>query len=423
MKSIAIIGAQWGDEGKGKVTDQLAGQADLVIRYQGGNNAGHTIIVDTKKIVLHLIPSGILNPKCVSVIGHGVVFDPTAFMKELAEVKAHVNVSPENLKISLNCAVITSYHKVIDAAREGQSSVKIGTTGRGIGPAYEDKVARRGIKLKDLLDKEVLIQKLKHQVQEKLHLFDSLYKVSYPSIEEEATTLHKLGKEIEPYLCDTMSLIEKAHQQSKNLLYEGAQGILLDIDYGTYPYVTSSSTAAGGIFTGAGCPGGKVDEIIGVCKAYTTRVGEGPFPTELFDSTGELIQKKGNEFGATTGRKRRCGWLDLPLLKYAVKASYLTSLCITKLDILSGIGDLKICYAYEYEGKEIDCAYPGIDLSKVKPLYKTLKAFDDAFETSNVSEYLNLYISEIEKAVKIPVGIIAYGPERKQIYFRRKYYN
>ncbi len=422
MQSVAIIGAQWGDEGKGKITDYLGQKADLVIRYQGGNNAGHTIIVDSKKIVLHLIPSGILHRKCVSVVAHGVVFDPTAFLTELAEVKKHIDVTPDRLKLSLNCAVITSYHKILDAAREGKAVTKIGTTCKGIGPAYEDKISRRGLKLKDLLDKDVLIKKLKSSLEEKEILLTKYYKADFPSIEEEASRLYEIGQQIEPFFCDTFNLIEKAQQQGKNVLYEGAQGILLDIDYGSYPYVTSSSTAAGGIYTGAGSPFGPINEIIGVAKAYTTRVGEGPFPTELFDETGDLIGKRGHEFGATTGRKRRCGWIDLPLLKYAVKASQLSSICLTKLDILSGMDELKVCYAYEYEGQEIDCAYSGIDLSKVTPLYRNMKPFDDDFVGNDFSENLKSYINTIEQAIKIPIGIIAFGPERKQIHFRRNYF-
>ncbi len=422
MKSVAIIGAQWGDEGKGKITDYLGQQANYVVRYQGGNNAGHTIIVGEKKIILHLIPSGILHEKCVSVVAHGVVFDPVAFQEELIEVRKHVEVTNKNLKLSSNCSVITSYHKIIDAAREGKSDLKIGTTCKGIGPAYEDKISRRGIKLKDLLNKEILIQKLKRSMEEKEVLFQKFYQNDFPSIEEEANRLFELGKIVEPFLCDTFNLLEQAHSRGEKILFEGAQGILLDIDYGSYPYVTSSSTAAGGIFTGAGNPSGKIDEVIGVAKAYTTRVGEGPFPTELFDEIGETIGRKGHEFGATTGRKRRCGWLDLPLLKYAVKASQISSICLTKVDILSGIDELKVCYAYEYEGKTFDCAYPGIELEKVTPLYKSFDVFHDDFSSKELSDKLNSYVSYIEQELGIPVGIIAYGPERSQVQFRKEYF-
>jgi len=423
MKSLAIIGSQWGDEGKGKITDLLGEKCDLVVRYQGGNNAGHTIIVGKKKIVLHLIPSGILHATCTSIVGHGVVFDPGAFKTELATIQGSgVNITPENLKISENCSVITEYNKILDAQRENQGTTKIGTTGKGIGPAYEDKAGRIGIKLKDLLDKDQLSARLKENLKEKEVLFQQLYKVEYPSIEAETERLFTLGKTVAPFLCDTFSLIDQAVQKNKNILYEGAQGILLDIDYGSYPFVTSSNTSFGGIYTGAGLPGHQIDEVLGITKAYTTRVGEGPFPTELFNEIGKKIQTIGGEFGATTGRKRRCGWIDLPLLKYTVKASNLTSLALTKLDILSGLDELKVCYAYKYMGKEIDCAYPGIDLSKVEPLYKDLTTFSDDFATEQLSDALSSYIKMIEDFVGIPVGILAYGPERSEIKFRKNYF-
>lgn len=422
MKTLAIIGSQWGDEGKGKITDLLSEKCDVVVRYQGGNNAGHTIIVDGKKIVLHLIPSGILHPHSVSVIGHGVVFEPEAFQTELKTVaEAGIKVTGNNLKISENVTIITSYNKILDAARESQGSVKIGTTGKGIGPAYEDKIGRRAVKLKDLFNLEVLKTKLARNLGEKEVLFKHRYNVEFPSIEVEAQRLFELGKAIKPFTCDTFSVLDQAVQAGKKILFEGAQGILLDIDYGTYPYVTSSSTALGGVYTGAGIPESHVEEVLGITKAYTTRVGEGPFPTELFDATGVEIQTKGHEFGATTGRKRRCGWIDLPLLKYSVKASNLTSIALTKLDILSGIHELKMCIAYEYEGKQITVAYPGIDLSKATPIYKSMKPFTDDFKAP-LSTELETYILEIEKFLGIPVGIIAFGPERKEIIFRKDYF-
>lgn len=424
MQSMAIVGSQWGDEGKGKITDLLGQKCDVVVRYQGGNNAGHTIIVGEKKIVLHLIPSGILHDHCTSVVGHGVVFDPQAFQAELEDVRnSGVSVTPEKLKISENCAVITSYNKLLDAVRENQGPVKIGTTGKGIGPAYEDKVSRKGLKLKDLLDKDLLIKKLKNNMQEKEVLFKHLYGSEYPSIEEEAEHLFNLGKNVAPYLTDTFSFLDQAVAQNKKVLYEGAQGVLLDIDYGSYPFVTSSSTGAGGIYTGAGLPGQNIEEVLGITKAYTTRVGEGPFPTELFDDIGEKIQTIGGEFGATTGRKRRCGWLDLPLLKYTVKASNMTSIALTKLDVLCHVDKLKVCTGYKYKGETIDCAYPGIDLSKVEPIYMEMEGFNDTFETDNLSDTLKTYIDTIEKFIGIPVGILAYGPERSEIKFKKEYFN
>ncbi|MDD0854889.1 adenylosuccinate synthase [Halobacteriovorax sp. GB3] len=423
MQSLAIIGSQWGDEGKGKITDLLGAKCDVVVRYQGGNNAGHTIIVGDKKIVLHLIPSGVLHSHCTSVIGHGVVFDPEAFMVEMENVSnSGINLTSENLKISSNCSIITYYNKLLDGQREAKGPVKIGTTGKGIGPTYEDKISRKGIKLRDLFDLDILTTKLEANLIEKEALFKNLYRCDYPSAQEEAKRLYELGKKIKPFATDTFSFLDQSIRENKKLLYEGAQGVLLDIDYGSYPFVTSSNTSCGGIYTGAGLPGKSISEVLGITKAYTTRVGEGPFPTELFDDVGEFIQTKGGEFGATTGRKRRCGWLDLPLLKYTVKASNLTSIALTKVDVLSGMDTLKVCYAYEYEGETIDCAYPGIDLSKVKPLYKKMKCFSDDFKSDTLSKELEDYIKEVEQFIEIPVGIIAYGPERSEIKFRKDYF-
>lgn len=418
MQTMAIIGAQWGDEGKGKITDLLAEKSDLVVRYQGGHNAGHTIWVNGVKTVLHVIPSGVLHPHCTSVIGHGVVLEPENFLMELDRIKKVTQVTPENLKLSATATIITQYHKLLDAARESQGSEKIGTTGKGIGPAYEDKVSRRGIKVKDLFDKDTLIRRLGVGYSEKAMLFKHLYNIDFPTVEEEVERLYKLGQSMKEYVCDTFSLIDNSLAKGQRILYEGAQGILLDIDYGTYPYVTSSSTAASGIFSGAGIPNHQLKEVIGVAKAYTTRVGEGPFPTELFDDMGSTIQTKGNEFGATTGRKRRCGWLDIPLLRYAIKSSQLTSIALTKLDILSDLPELKICYAYEVNGKTVDCAYPGINLYNAKPLYKDFKPFKDDFEGKNSAE-LDAYMSFIQEALGIPVSIYAYGPDRNQVVFRK----
>lgn len=423
MQTLAIVGSQWGDEGKGKITDLLGQKCDVVARFQGGNNAGHTIIVGDKKIVLHLIPSGILHEHCVSVVGHGVVFDPEAFLTELEEVKnSGTAVTSKNLKISKNCAVITIYHRLLDAQRENKGPVKIGTTGKGIGPAYEDKIARKGLKLKDLLDKDLLLEKLKRSTQEKEFLLINFYETEIPSLESEAERLYQLGQKVAPFLCDTFSYLDQALSENKKVLYEGAQGVLLDIDYGTYPFVTSSSTASAGVYTGAGIPGHQLQEVLGITKAYTTRVGEGPFPSELFDPIGEDIQRIGGEFGATTGRKRRCGWLDLPLLKYTAKASNITSLALTKLDVLGKVDQLKVCTAYEYKGERIECAYPGIDLTQVKPIYEEFTPFEDKFEGTELSPQLEEYIQLIEKTVGIPVGILAFGPERSQILFRKEYF-
>ncbi len=425
MKSLAIIGAQWGDEGKGKITDLLGAKCDYVVRYQGGNNAGHTIIVDGKKTVLHLIPSGILHDSCISVIAHGLVFDPEAFKKEFEEVGAVVEITPKKLKISSNCSVITSYNKILDAARESQGPVKIGTTGKGIGPAYEDKISRKGIKVKDLFDLEVLKTKLSDNLREKQVLFEKFYHAEFPTIDEEANRLFELGKLIKPFACDTFMLLDHAFTNGKKVLFEGAQGILLDIDYGSYPFVTSSNTSLGGIYTGAGVPGTNVEEVLGIAKAYTTRVGEGPFPTELSCEMGQKIQEKGHEFGATTGRTRRCGWIDLPLLKYTVKASNLTSIALTKVDVLSGLGQLKVCTSYEYEGKTLTCSSPELDLKKVKPVFEELPPFSDNLtvdsDMSNISKELKDYIKKIEDFIEVPIGLISFGPDRNQIKFIKNY--
>ena len=422
MKSLAIVGSQWGDEGKGKITDLLGQQVDIVARFQGGNNAGHTIIVEDKKIVLHLIPSGILHDHCLSLIGHGVVLDPEALVKELDTlVTSGISVTPRNFGISLNCSIITKYHQILDHAREGQGPVKIGTTGKGIGPSYEDKIARKGIKLTDLFDKKVLFQKIERSLQEKAFLFKSLYNVEFPSIEEETERLYSLGQKIKEFSCDTFNILARANEENKKVLYEGAQGVLLDVDYGSYPFVTSSNTSYGGIFTGAGCPSGKVDEVLGITKAYTTRVGEGPFPTELHTQLGEDIQRIGGEFGATTGRKRRCGWLDLPLLKYSIKASCLTSLALTKLDVLTEVDELKVCTAYEIDGEVISEISPGTDLNNATPIYKDLSPFKDDFTGEN-SEELNEFINLIEEECKTKVSIIAFGPERSQVKFLKNFF-
>ena len=421
MKTLAIVGSQWGDEGKGKITDLLAKKSDLVIRFQGGNNAGHTIIVGNQKIVLHLIPSGILHPTCISLIGHGVVLEPEALVNEMRVVsKAGVKISPENLKVSSNCSIITSYHRIMDAAREDKGPLKIGTTGKGIGPAYEDKISRKGLKVSDLYDRDLLQSKLSSSFIEKKVLFDELYEANYPSIEDETSRLFELGLQIKDYVCDSFSLIDRFSSNNSTILYEGAQGVLLDVDYGSYPYVTSSSTSYGGIFTGAGAPKGKIDEVIGITKAYTTRVGEGPFPTELSSDIGEKIQTIGGEFGATTGRKRRCGWLDLPLLKYSIKSSCITTIALTKLDVLTEIDELKVCTGYHYEGKEIDIAYPGIDLDKVSPIYESFTPFKDKFDGNSLSPELLRYLELIETNCSVSVGIIAFGPERNQIQFRKE---
>ena len=423
MQSLAIIGAQWGDEGKGKIADLLCAKCDLVVRYQGGNNAGHTIVIGGKQIILHLIPSGIFHNHCTSVIGHGVAFDPRAFKEELEYINgAGISVCPKRLKVSSRCSVITSYNKLLDAQRELQKETCIGTTVKGIGPTYEDKAARRVLKLKDLLDKDTLAKKLEHNLREKEVLFKHLYEADYLPLEEEVENLYTLGKFVQPFLTNTFLFLEDSLKKGKKILYEGAQGVLLDVDYGSYPYVTSSSTTIGGIYTGAG-PLNRVDETLGIAKAYMTRVGHGPFPTELLDHTGRQIQEAGREVGATTGRKRRCGWMDLPLLKYAVKASGFTSLALTKVDVLSNVETLRLCYAYRYQGETVDCAYPEMDFAEVTPLFKTMNAIEDNFqEEGRRCPNLSRYIRTIEEAVGLQVGILSHGADREETIVMKNYF-
>ncbi|BCD92426.1 adenylosuccinate synthetase [Francisella halioticida] len=425
MSKIVIVGAQWGDEGKGKIADTLAEKSDLVVRYQGGNNAGHTLVVDGKKTFLHLIPSGVLHKHTKCVIGHGVVLDPVALDSEIIRLQeTGISISADNLFVSESCTVITSYHKLLDAVRENSTTEKIGTTGKGIGPAYEDKVSRKAIKFKHLFDKDLLRSRLEISLAEKETLFRDLYNVEYPSIEEEFDRLYSLGQKLKQYAKDTFSIIDSAISEGKNIVYEGAQGVLLDVDYGTYPFVTSSNTSVAGVYSGATTAGSDLDHVIGITKAYTTRVGEGPFPTELFDNVGDFIQKKGGEIGVTTGRTRRCGWLDLPLLKYSAKCSNLTSVALTKVDVLSDMDILKICIGYKYEGKEIYCAYPGIDLYKVEPILVDLEPFsiDKIVTKDNMSNALVTYLRTIENHIGIPISSLAYGPSREQILFFEDYF-
>ena len=327
-----------------------------MVRYQGGNNAGHTVIINGEKSVLHLIPSGIFSPNCLNVIAHGVVIEPEALVKEIEMFQSkNLSITPRNLIISPAATVITSYAKLMDLARENTADAqKIGTTGKGIGPSYEDKVARRAIKISDLINANTLKQKLEFLWKERAFLLFQLYGVkNVPRVEEEMTRLIDLGKKLQPFIQEEIEMLDAVASKGK-ILFEGAQGVMLDIDFGTYPFVTSSNTTLGGVYTGSYVPGLKIDRVIGITKAYTTRVGEGAFPSELNNETGDLIQKNGQEFGATTGRKRRCGWLDLAQLKYAVKVSGLTELALTKVDVLMNLGSLAVVKAYKYHGQVYD---------------------------------------------------------------------
>ncbi len=426
MPNIVVIGSQWGDEGKGKIVDLLTAEADLVIRFQGGNNAGHTLVVDGETFILHLIPSGILHQEKTCLIGNGVVLDPEVFCRELdALTRRGIAISPARLCLSRKTHLIMPYHKEIDAARESVrcSETKIGTTGRGIGPCYEDKAVRTGIRAADLANLPLLRQKIATALQEKNVLLEKLY--HRPPVDPEAVfeQVSALAATITPYLGDVSAAIRDAEQAGRIVLFEGAQGTQLDIDHGTYPFVTSSNTVAGNAAAGAGCSPRSLGRIVAVVKAYTTRVGSGPFPTELDDAVGDRLQNRGVEFGATTGRKRRCGWLDAVILREAVRLNGPTELAITKLDVLSGLPELKICVAYDCAGRRLD--YPPQEengMAGVTPVYETLPGWDE--DISQVTSWEALpaaaktYLRRVEQLAGTPTGLISVGPGREQTFSR-----
>ena len=422
MSNMTIVGAQWGDEGKGKIVDLLTSEVDMVVRFQGGNNAGHTVIVDGKKYVLHVVPSGILHPGKMCIIGNGVVLDPASFFEELDALAAlGLDVSPERLKISYKTQLIMPYHRAIDAAREGKAKDKIGTTGRGIGPCYEDKKSRVGVRAGDLTDPEVLKAKIEKALEEKNVLFTQLYGMEAMDAEKVFNDLMALAPRLVPYLDDASSLIMDANAAGQSIMFEGAQGVMLDIDHGTYPFVTSSNVVCDNASIGSGVNAGLIDQRIAIVKAYTTRVGAGPFPTELFDETGDFLRSQGGEFGATTGRPRRCGWLDLVVLREMVRLCDPTSMALTKLDVLTGIKDLKVCVAYEYEGKVMQ--YPpqtprGLD--NVKPVFEVLPGWEEDLtgctSWEQLPENCRKYIERIEEILGVKAGFISVGPDRNQTF-------
>jgi len=419
MPNVVVVGLQWGDEGKGKIIDFLTQKADVVVRFQGGNNAGHTIVVDGQKYILHLIPSGILHPDKVCVIGNGVVVDPAVLLKEITELQAKgVKLSPKRFLLSEKAHVIMPYHKAIDLAREAKKGKgKIGTTGRGIGPCYEDKATRTGFRMIELLDKEHFLEKLKQKVEEKNFYLTQYLGAEGVSFEAIAETYLKYAEFLRPYIKNVARFLWEAKEAKKNILFEGAQGTQLDIDHGTYPYVTSSNTVAGSVCSGAGFPITAITSVVGVCKAYTTRVGGGPFPTELSDEIGQHLQQKGGEFGSTTGRPRRCGWLDLVVVREAVRLNGVRKLAITKLDVLSGIKELKICVGYECNGEKIDFLPASIkDIEKCNPIYETFAGWDGelAGKTELPSE-AQRYLEFISDFVGVPVALISTGPGREEI--------
>ena len=416
--SLVIVGAQWGDEGKGKITDYLAKTAEVVVRYQGGNNAGHTVEVDSEQYKLHLIPSGILYSDKQCIIGNGVVIDPEAFLKEIDGLEAR-GITTKNLKVSDRAHVIFPYHKKIDELSEiRRGSDDIGTTKKGIGPAYMDKTERIGIRVCDLMHTEVFKVKLKQNVEAKNDYLKRIYGFEGYSYDDMLEKYLAYAERLRPYVDDTSVLVYNAIKENKKVLFEGAQGTLLDIDLGTYPYVTSSHPISGGVCIGAGIGPSMIQKAVGVVKAYTTRVGKGPFPTELMDELGETLRQKGNEFGTTTGRPRRCGWFDAVIVRFAVRVSGLTSLAITKLDTLSGIEKIKLCVGYKVNGKLIrDFPASLEDLALCQPVYEEFDGWDDI---SGITEYKKLpvavmrYLERIEELSGAKVSLISVGPKRNQ---------
>ncbi|RZB32103.1 MAG: adenylosuccinate synthase [Desulfobacteraceae bacterium Eth-SRB1] len=420
MANIVIVGTQWGDEGKGKVVDLLAEFADLVVRFQGGNNAGHTMVVEGKQFISHLIPSGILQNK-ICLLGNGMVVDPAVLIEEIDYLKSNgIEVGPDNLKISERAHIIMPYHKEIDHARERlKGDKKIGTTGRGIGPSYEDKATRRGIRFVELLDPEVFREKLNSILEEKNFYLEEYLSSNPLDLEDIINQYNEYAKRLSPHVTNISVVINNAIKSGRQVLFEGAQGTHLDIDHGTYPYVTSSNTIAGNACGGAGIGPKEITGVIGIVKAYTTRVGEGPFPAELSDKTGNTIQKKGAEFGATTGRKRRCGWLDTVILRNAVRLNGLTGIAITKLDVLGGLESLKICTGYEYKGKILQDFPAGLNiLSKCKPIYETVPGWSENISDIRAIEDLpqnaRNYLNRIEELIETPIHLISLGPARDE---------
>ncbi len=420
MSNIVIVGTQWGDEGKGKIVDLLAEFADMVVRFQGGNNAGHTMVVNGEQFISHLVPSGILQGK-TCLLGNGMVVDPAVLVQELDELNSKgIHVGPDRLKISEKAHIIMPYHKHIDLAREKiKGDQKIGTTGRGIGPCYEDKATRRGLRFVELLDTEDFGETVKSILKEKnLYLKHCLCAETLDA-ENIIDQYKAFAQRLAPHVVNISIVMNQAIKENKQILFEGAQGTHLDIDHGTYPFVTSSNTVSGNACCGAGIGPKEITGVVGIVKAYTTRVGSGPFPTELFDQIGEKIQKKGAEFGATTGRRRRCGWLDIVLLRNAVRLNGLTGLVITKLDVLDGLKDLKICTGYEYNGKTISDFPASLKiLGSCKPVYDVLPGWQE--DISGIRKFKDLpenakkYLSRIEQLTETPIDIVSVGPAREE---------
>jgi adenylosuccinate synthase len=419
-KNLVIIGTQWGDEGKGKIVDLLTEHVKAVVRFQGGHNAGHTLVIGDEKTVLHLIPSGILRSDVQCLIANGVVLSLSALLEEMEMLQQKGVPVTQRLKISDACPLLMPYHVALDQARElKRGEAKIGTTGRGIGPAYEDKVARRAIRTIDLFYPQLLEQKLIEVLDYHNFVLQNYFAVNKIDVQQTLDETLALGEKIKPMICDVPQHLYQLQQSGLSILFEGAQGTMLDVDQGTYPYVTSSNTVAGGATTGTGLGPGYVDYVLGITKAYTTRVGSGPFPTELFDEVGKHLAEKGHEFGATTGRARRCGWFDAVSLKRAKIINSLSGLCITKLDVLDGLDVIKICVAYNYAGQELNSPPSGADmLAHCEPKYIELPGWQSS--TFGITNYADLplnaqnYLQTLQQLTETPIAMISTGPERNQ---------
>ncbi len=424
MPNVVVIGAQWGDEGKGRIVDLISEKVDIVVRYQGGNNAGHTIVIGEEKIVLHHLPSGILRNDKISVIGNGVVIDPKVLLQEINDlIDAGYDADENNLRISDRAHVIMPYHRAIDLARESTNGKsKIGTTGRGIGPVYEDKAARRGIKIADLIDPDSLSDRLKNVLDERNSYLTKVLGGDPINFDEMFSEYSKYGEELKKYSCDVSKLLNDSISQGKNILFEGAQGALLDVDFGTYPYVTSSSAGSGGASPGTGVSPTTIDTVLGIAKAYTTRVGEGPFPTEISGELGEKLRKAGGEFGATTGRPRRCGWFDAFAMKYAAQINGISSIAITKLDVLSGFDKIKVCVGYKYKGEELS-SFPSTShvLEEIEPIYEVMEGWQEDISDARVISELPIqarkYLEKLEEITGVSLYTVSVGPSREKIIF------
>lgn len=424
-KNVVVLGTQWGDEGKGKIVDLLTDEAKVVVRFQGGHNAGHTLVIDGAKTVLHLIPSGILRAGVSCLIGNGVVLAPDALLKEMGELEARGVPVRERLRLSPACPLILPCHVALDLAREqARGAARIGTTGRGIGPAYEDKVARRGLRLGDLFKGPVFAERLRELIDFHNFMLGRYYNVATCDASAILVQAETWAEQLRPLLADVTSSLHRSRLAGQNILFEGAQGSLLDIDHGTYPFVTSSNTTAGGTATGSGFGPLYLDYVLGITKAYTTRVGSGPFPTELFCDVGRHLSARGNEFGSTTGRPRRCGWFDAIALRTAARINSISGLCLTKLDVLDGLTEVKVCIGYRNAaGAEIESPSHADDYADIVPVYETLPGWSDS--TSGATSLAQLptaaraYIARIEAVTGVPIDIISTGPDRVETIILR----